>query len=249
MDGDRGKIPENKRKVEDTSFEEIDPFRKSKKIERSPPGKMEEIKNMISNLMAETKEIRKENAEGREEMKALKEEIKALKEEMMRRETIWMNEKKVFEEKIQVVEKTIEEQEKKERRNNIILRGINCRRGEEKQQVQEFMENVLKVDVKIREAFALGNKNLILAKIDNWEEKKKIMRGKKILREKMETRKMFIDNDLTKKERETQKQIVGIAKQYKEEGRNIKIGYMKIKIDDDWLKWDDNKKKLIQAKN
>jgi hypothetical protein len=49
-------------------------------------------------------------------------------------------------------------------------------------------------------------------KIEEWSGKEKVMKQKGKLTQKKETEKIFIDNDLTKQEREIQKKLRTIAK-------------------------------------
>ena len=53
----------------------------------------------------------------------------------------------------------------------------------------------------------------------------------------LKDKRLFIDNDLTKKEREIQKNIKDIAKAEREQGAKVKIGYRKVKINDKTFIW------------
>jgi hypothetical protein len=66
--------------------------------------------------------------------------------------------------------------------------------------------------------------------IEEWSGKEKTMKQKGKMREKKETEKIFIDNDLTKQEREILKKQRTIAKKEKREGKEVKVGYRKIII-------------------
>jgi hypothetical protein len=58
--------------------------------------------------------------------------------------------------------------------------------------------------------------------------KEKVMKQKGKLREKKETKKIFIGNDLTKQERKMQKKLRTIAKEERREGKEVKVGYRKM---------------------
>jgi hypothetical protein len=75
------------------------------------------------------------------------------------------------------------------------------------------------------------NKDRILVEMEEWSGKEKVMKLKGKLREKKKTEKMFIDNDITKPEREIQKKLGTIAKEEKREGKEVKVGYRKISIE------------------
>jgi hypothetical protein len=51
--------------------------------------------------------------------------------------------------------------------------------------------------------------------IEEWSGQEKVMKQKGKLRERKETEKIFIDNDLTKQERKIQKKLKTIAKEEK----------------------------------
>jgi len=73
-------------------------------------------------------------------------------------------------------------------------------------------------------------RKIIVATIENLETKKQIMRKKKGLE-----RGVYIE-DLTRKEREVQG-IIRRAKEEREKGKEVKMGYMKVKIGEMWMKW------------
>jgi predicted Zn-ribbon and HTH transcriptional regulator len=70
------------------------------------------------------------------------------------------------------------------------------------------------------------------------------MKQKKKLREKKETEKIFIDNDLTKQEQEIQKKLRTIAKEEKREGKEVKMRYSKIVIERIQWRWNAERERL-----
>jgi hypothetical protein len=57
-------------------------------------------------------------------------------------------------------------------------------------------------------------------------------------------KKVYIDDDLTKEERETQKKLRELAREERDRGKRVKIGYRKIQINGDWFRWDKRQEKL-----
>jgi hypothetical protein len=53
-----------------------------------------------------------------------------------------------------------------------------------------------------------------------------------------------IDDDLTKEERATQKKLRELAREERDRGKKVKIGYSKIQINRDWFRWDEKQEKL-----
>jgi hypothetical protein len=76
---------------------------------------------------------------------------------------------------------------------------------------------------------------MMLAKIECWEQKKNIMLNKSKLKERKDER-MYIDDDLTNEERETQKKLREEAREERDRGKSVKIGYRKIQINREWFR-------------
>jgi hypothetical protein len=69
-----------------------------------------------------------------------------------------------------------------------------------------------------------------------WSGKEKVMKQKGKLRERKETEKIFINNDLTKQGREIKNKLRTIAKEEKMEGKEVKVGYGKI-CNNEGIQW------------
>ncbi|KYN30705.1 hypothetical protein ALC56_15004 [Trachymyrmex septentrionalis] len=94
----------------------------------------------------------------------------------------------------------------------------------------KFIKESLEINVNIRKASKVQNREnkcTMVVKVENWEEKREIMITKKNLKARV-----FIDNDLTRREREMQKQLKDRAKEEKEKGNNVKVSYEKIFVKD-----------------
>lgn len=72
----------------------------------------------------------------------------------------------------------------------------------------------------------------------NWEEKSKVTQNKNRLRGK----RIVIDHDLSRNEREIQKKTLGKAREAREEGREVRIGVNRIRIDGTWYEWRERRK-------
>lgn len=59
--------------------------------------------------------------------------------------------------------------------------------------------------------------------------KKTILKGKNL----------FIDNDLTKKERDIQNNIMDLTSAERRKGTRVKVGYRKVQINDQFYVWKD----------
>ena len=209
--------------------------------------KLDRLTELVLTVKKDTQDIKKEN-------ESINKEIRELKEEWKRKREAWEREKEEIQkriknletkrdkadeliERINRIEQKEEARKKREKRNNITLKGEELPRGEtpEDTAVKVISEN-LQVEVEIEDIFwtRKGERgSILIAKLRNWQQKKEIM----IKKGKLKGKKIYIDNDLTKNERETQKAILGIAKAEREQGAHVKIGYRKVKINDRIFKW------------
>lgn len=211
-------------------------FRRSKKTIRSPDKKKmadEDIKKlmaMVGDVMQEIKEMRQEQRDFREEFVEIKQENRELK-------------KKVVE-----LESRLEKIDRGNRRLNLVIKGIDPQEknlGEK--QIQEFLRDKLGVAAKVSEAQRFENAGrdgiIVKIKVDCWEQKEQIMKNKG----KLKGSKIYIESDLTEHEQIIQKKIRDIAKSEKERGRQVKVGYQKIRIDGKWMRWNRERGEMVQV--
>ncbi|XP_044751701.1 uncharacterized protein LOC123311696 [Coccinella septempunctata] len=144
----------------------------------------------------------------------------------------------MLEKRIEVLEDKAEREEKRRRRNNIVVKNVAIEVGKEKEEIQTYIENELKTKVEIKRAYRINqgtNIEMFVAEVGSWEQKQQVMKKKHNLKGK----KTIIENDLTPKERQIQKQILEIGKVERDKERNVKIGYQKITIDGILYVWDE----------
>jgi hypothetical protein len=236
-----------------TSKEGKNPLRNSSRTRRSPNRSEEENQSkemdkemkttMIREMREEIKTLRKELAAVREENGELRKELTTVREEMRGREEKGQLEKADWMKRMEMIEEKMELREKKERKNNVIITGIGAISGNIERGVEEWLEREIGVKVNVKKAFKINQDKMMLAKIESWKQKKNIMLSKSKLKEKKGER-MYIDDDLTKEERETQKKLRELAREERDRGKRVKIGYRKIQINGDWFRWDKRQEKL-----
>jgi hypothetical protein len=73
----------------------------------------------------------------------------------------------------------MEQREKKERKNNVIITGIGTISGNIERGVEEWLEREIMVKVNVKEAFKINKDKMMLAKIESWEQKKSKLKEKK----------------------------------------------------------------------
>jgi hypothetical protein len=130
-----------------------------------------------------TREIREDMAGIREENKVLRKEITAVREEIRGREEKGQTQKADWMNRMKIIEKKMEQREKKERKNNVIITGIGGISGNMERGVEEWLEKEIEVKMNEKEAFRINKNKMILAKIETWEQKKDIILNKSKLKE------------------------------------------------------------------
>lgn len=147
--------------------------------------------------------------------------------------------------RLSVVEGKLEGEEKKKKKNNIIIRGAQINSNNIEESVEEFLMKNLQIEAKINNAYKLNTETkmeMIVVQMESWEKKKEVM----ISKNKLKDTRIYIDNDMTKKEREIQKEIRNIAMEEKKKGNRAKIGYQSLVINDEEYKWDEKEYGLVR---
>jgi hypothetical protein len=178
------------------SKEGKNPLRNSSRTRISPNRSEEENQNkemdkeiktiIIREIREEIKALRKELAAVREENGELRKELATVKEEMRRREEKGQAEKADWMKRMKMIEEKMEQREKKERKNNVIITGIGAISGNIERGVEEWLEREIGVEVNVKEAFKINKDKMMLAKIESRE------LNKSKLKEKKDERKMTI---------------------------------------------------------
>lgn len=252
MESEDSSTEEFKKRKAGNEMEEA--FGRSKKILRSPAKqrngdeKLELIINMIKEMKEDQSEIKEEIHQIRVQQREIKKVIGDIKEEneKLRKENEQIkNENREIRGKIKALENTVEWMEKEKRKNNIVMYGLKIDTNDSKtlkQATEKFMEQQLNINVRVNTANKIGDKTCLI-KLETEQDKEEIMKNKSKLRN-LTTDKVYINNDLTKKEKEKQKYINERAKQEISAGKTVKIGFNKIIINGTEWRWNKDKEKL-----
>lgn len=215
-------------------------FNRSKKINRTPEigskseEKLDLLINMIRELKDEVKSIRTEQEECRQEVTKIREENKQIMLENQNLQT----ENKVMKTKMNEMSDRIEWLEQEKRKNNVVMSGLKINMDDRKI-LQKTVENILSKDlqiqVKVTSTRKIGGK-ICLIELENEEAKELVMKNKNKLKYSKDE-KIYINQDMTKEEREKAKIIRRVAQQEKDKGKNVKIGYNKLNIDGEEWRW------------
>lgn len=249
-----------KRKRNDLCKDFADVFKKSKKISRSPakteesstkktetPEEMEEFKKLFMEMMKEFKEeMKTSNNVIKEELKEIRQEIKknsitiaeieALQRNIQEKEMKWMEDKEELERKVQSLGRRLEEQERKRRSNNIIIKGLQIDEGKPKEIVKNFLRTELDINCPIRSTVVIKkfqSGSIIKVELEDITDKELVMKNKS----KLKGKKVYIDSDYTPEERKMHMVIRKRANEERIKGNNIKIYYNKLIVNGKYFIW------------
>lgn len=258
MDSDDYTTDEAKRKRDD----EDEAFKKSKKIFRTPKKGEDQMENMIEKIMKMIKElssdvkvIKEEQHKHTKDMNLLRQEIKDLRVEQGKyREEIKdlkvLNDKTIKEvhdlkKELNKANERIEKMEREKRRRNISLQGLHVNANNQiklRETMEKFMEEKLDLKVHVNTAKKVGE-NIFIIEMNSEEDKYNVMKNKSKLKN-IRGEKVYINDDMTKPEREIQKIVRIKAKEEREKGKKVKEGFQKLIIDGTTWKWNNEKKQL-----
>ena len=204
---------------------------------------MDSITNALRELNAEMKRgferSNQNNGEIIKELDAARKAIQSLQDEMKLKEQKWEKEKKNLTEKIEKLENIMEKKEKRERENNIVIKNAKLTEtgNELVTEVANFIKCKLNKKAEIKQAIKV-NENCVIATLRDREQKTEVMKE----RNKLIGTNIFIDNDMTRTEREIQWELRQIAKEEREKGKTVKVGYQKLIVNNKEWKWQDFQK-------
>uniref|UniRef100_A0A6P7FL47 Uncharacterized protein LOC114331530 n=1 Tax=Diabrotica virgifera virgifera TaxID=50390 RepID=A0A6P7FL47_DIAVI len=166
--------------------------------------------------------------------------------EIVKENELIKEENKILKNHINMINNRLDKLENKERRNNIVIQGLNVKTDEHsilKEEMKTFLDNELGVQVTVAHAKKLGSKTCLI-KLSNESEKYNVMKNKIKLRGYRQG-KIYINEDMSKKERDIQGQIRIKAKEERSKGKKVKVRFQKMIIDNEEWIWDNDADKLI----
>lgn len=241
MDSDDFSEDQNRKR----GAENYEIFQNSKRKHRSPTKTNDEKFEKILKLMQEMKtEIKDEMKQIREDQKSYAMEMKKLKEENedLRKEN------ESIKAELTEIKQNMESIDKEKRKNNIVLSGLKMdtnNQADLKKDMENFFQTNLQLGINVRNAIKIGE-NRCLIQLNNGDDKQAVMNNKYKLKYKR-NEKIFLNNDMTKQERIVQRQIRKLAKDEKEKGKEVKIGYNKVTINGEVWRWNRVNEKIVKS--
>lgn len=215
MERNRKEVREDIRKLE----EKINNVEKAwRNREEDTCDKVEKLEKMIKEMECKVEVIEKEKEESRKNKMERKGKIG---DSNTTREAEDNRERMEIKKELMEIKRRLQEKEKRDRRNNIVIKGLENKEKSIEKMAREFLEKEfgIKKGVGKIDTVGKGKRELAVMELKDWETKQKIMREKGKLGE----RKIYIDHDLTKEEREVQR--IERAREERIKGKKVKIGY------------------------
>ncbi|KYM93668.1 hypothetical protein ALC62_15727 [Cyphomyrmex costatus] len=237
---------DKKSKAEDSANKEMKMEKLEEIMRKQKEDIIREMKGILIMQREEmVKELKKEFMEEvrKEVKKEMNKEIEKIREEEM-------NARKSLEGEIEKMRKTLEESEKRrldkerrERRMNFVVRGEKVGERRVTDAVNGVFEKMGVKDkgIKVKEAFQLKSRegdSVILVKLSSVDEKRMVMENKNKLR----GTNVFVDDDMTKSERDRQSAMRKWAKIEREKGMNVKIGFGRAWMNEKEYEWNEERK-------
>lgn len=187
----------------------------------------------MHSMNTEILDLKREMKEMREEQKDFKREISKLKsenEELKNKYDQSKNENEIIKKEIYGLKKDFEWIEKKKKQNNVVIKGLKTSNVNSlKKVVQEFFRVNLEINIEIQEAYKINEKTCSV-KLKDANDKQLVMENKRKLKN-IQGEPIFINNDLTRGEKEMKICIKKRAEEEKRNGKTVKIKFSKLIID------------------
>lgn len=178
--------------------------------------------------------------------KKMQDEFKTIKECMSEEMRTIKEENRNLKSKQVELEKRIENMERREKRNNIIITGLQMEgQSSIKEATETLFSELTDRKMEISDAYQIGKLKTVV-KMATLNDKISVMKNKGKLRIKKSVKPIFLDDDMTQEDRKIQYRARQFAKENKKEGNRIKIGFQKVQINENWYTWNESNEKFEQ---
>ncbi|KAF2890645.1 hypothetical protein ILUMI_15528 [Ignelater luminosus] len=111
--------------------------------------------------------------------------------------------------------------------------------------MNDLVKQYLEVETKIKTVRKLGSRTCLI-EMNNTHEKNKIMQSKSKLKD-IQGAKIYINDDVTRREREGQTSIRKFAYEERSKGKDLKIAMKKVVVNSTEWKWNKEEERLIET--
>lgn len=105
--------------------------------------------------------------------------------------------------------------------------------------MEKFIKGKLDVEIKVVRCKLSGK--VILSTLEGEEEKRRVME------QKLKGGSVFLEHDLSWEEKKVQERLNRWAKIEREKGRDIKVGFAKVRVRGVWKKWEEVERELGES--
>lgn len=149
--------------------------------------------------------------------------------------------------RLRMVEINLDKRERELKRENIVIKGIRVQGVEIEKEIEELWET-MEIRAEVKEVRKIGRvdkegRGMVLVKMRGREEKRKVFEGKRKLKGRLER----IEDDMTLEERKVKWKLENVAAEERRKGRRVRLGYMRMWIEEKLLRWDEIEEKLIEV--
>lgn len=159
----------------------------------------------------------------------------------------WESQKEEIISRQDQLETRIEALERQSKRNCMVITGMEVNQGKSVlETVNTFFRDRLYQDIEAVEAFAVKQRTggqKIVARVANSEHKSRIMKSKGNLKG---NDKVYINDDLIKKDQYVQYKARQLRKELKAQGKEARIGHNKIYCDGQELRWNNLEERFVK---
>lgn len=128
--------------------------------------------------------------------------------------------------------------ERQERKNSIIITGLQNPERKRGPEIRYVFEQIMGVTPRVKKIREVQEGTLV--EFGAWNDKRKVMTKKKWLK----GTNVWISDDLTPRERTVQEWLASVAKKKREEGHQVRIGYMMMSVNEDKVYWSEEDGRL-----
>lgn len=133
--------------------------------------------------------------------------------------------------------------ERRNRKKSIFIRGLRTVGRGIKEEIRDIIKEKMGLSVYIGRIRAIGGG--LVVELESMENKREIMKNKKCLK----GLEIWIDDDLTDREKEIQAWLVQLKEEERGLGVEVILGHQKAKVQGVWYIWDEKKGGLVEQEN
>lgn len=220
---------------------------RSKRKIRSPTkvqNKHEDKLDMILNSIQEMKlDLKQEIHQIREDQRKYVQEIEKLKigNEKLKKEN------REIREELREIKLSVEGMDKDRRKNNVVINGLKINTENTttlKKEMEDFIEQKIGVTIQVEKIHKLGEKTCLVG-MKNERDKEQVMKNKHKLKDNRDAA-IYINDDMTKQEREIQRQLRNFEREERRKGRQVRKRYNRVTVEGEDWKWDNAEQKMIK---